>query len=107
MLLSYPLVHVLITNSDAFEAAGTFLQSNPEVTKVVGPVQQLSLAWFGGSMEVSGDTGSAQLTLDIRGSSGSTRAYVELEKKGAWDVTFARLLPISGAPVLLQDTTKR
>jgi len=107
MLLSYPLAHVMITNSDAFATAGAFVRSNPEVVKVVGPIQELSLAWLGGSMEVSGDSGSAQLTLEIRGASGSTRAYIELQKKGVWDVTFARLLPASGTPVLLHDTTAK
>ena len=107
MLLSYPVSHVVITNSDAFDTAGGFVRSNSEVIKAVGPVQELSLAWLGGSMQVSGDSGSAQVTLDIRGTSGSTQAYVELQKRGVWDITFARLLPARGAATVLHDSADK
>jgi len=100
-VVSYPLAHVLISNSDAFGAAEAFLRSNPDVSQAVGPVQDLSLSWLGGSLEVSGDTGSAQFTLNVRGATGSTRAYVELEKRGIWEITFAQLLPTNSTPTLL------
>jgi len=101
VVVGYPLAHVLISNSDAFGTAEDFLRVNPDVVRAVGPVQDLSLSWLGGSLRFSGDTGSAQFTLNVRGATGSTRAYVELEKRGIWEITFARLLPTNGTPVLL------
>jgi hypothetical protein len=100
-VVGYPLAHVFISNSDAFGAAEGFLRSNHDVVRVVGPVQDVSLSWLSESLEVSGDTGSAQFTVNVRGATDSTRVYVELEKRGIWEITFARLLPSNGTPVLL------
>lgn len=54
-------------------------------------------------MSTSGDSGNAKFTVNVEGAKGSTRVYVELRKRGAWEITYARMLPSSGEPVLLKD----
>jgi len=54
-------------------------------------------------MSMSGDSGSAKFTVNVEGIKDSTRVYVELRKRGAWEITYARMLPSSGEPILLKD----
>ena len=75
--------------------------------RVAGPVQDLSLSWLGMNMSVSGDSGRAELTIHIHGTTSSPRAYVELQKRGIWEIAHARLLPENQAPVLLRDVSRR
>ena len=51
--LSYPLAYNFVSNSDAFAVSSQFLRTNPEVIRVAGPVQDLSLSWSGMQMSVS------------------------------------------------------
>ena len=106
-LLSYPLGHLLMANSDAFTTAERFVQSNPEVLKIVGSAPKVSLSWLGGSLEISGDSGNAQLTLDVRGGAGSARVYTELEKRGLWELKFARLMPNDGAARVIHESPSK
>jgi len=104
--LAYPLGYFFVSRSDAFAVASQFLRTNDEVIRVAGQVQELSLSWKGKKMSVSGDSGRAEFTVNIRGSISSPRAYVELQKRGILEITFARLLPETGSPVLLKESTR-
>ena len=105
--LSYPLAYYFVSNSDAFAVSSQFLRTNPEVIRVAGPVQDLSLSWSGMQMSVSGGSGRAEFTINIHGASSSPRAYVELQKRGIWEIAYARLLPENQAPVLLKDSSRQ
>jgi hypothetical protein len=85
------LVHYFISNSDAFVTASSFVRGNPEVQRVAGTIQNTSLSWGGGEVEVSGDTGHAQFSVKVTGSLASPRVYVELAKRGTWEILNARL----------------
>jgi hypothetical protein len=106
-LLSYPLADVLMANSDAFETAERFLQSNAEVLKIVGATPKVSLTWLGGSLQISGDSGNAKFTLDVRGDTDSIRVYTELEKRGTWELKFARLMPNHGATLVIHESSSK
>ena len=99
-------VHYLIEKSEAFKVASAFLRGNPEVIRLAGPIRDTSLSWGGGSIEVSGGSGRASLTVNLLGSVASPQAYVELTKRGVWEVSFARLLPESAPAILLKDDGK-
>jgi hypothetical protein len=92
-----------MTRSDAFETASAYLRNHPEIVRSAGAVRETSLAWRGGSLRVSGDSGSANFSVNVEGEVASPRAYVELKKRGIWEVTFVRLIPEQGEPIVLKD----
>ena len=96
-------VHTIIERSEAFETASTYLRGNPEVVRSAGTIRKTSLSWRGGAVRVSGDDGSANFTVNVDGAVAAPRAYVELRKRGVWEVTFARLLPEKGEPIVLLE----
>jgi hypothetical protein len=98
-----PVVHLLMSKSDAFAAASAFLRGNSEVVRNMGPISDASLSWRGGSMSEGGDLGRAQFTVSLEGRDRGGRAYVELRKRGVWEVRFARLIPDSGSPIVLLE----
>jgi hypothetical protein len=100
-VIGTPAVYLLMSKSSAFAAASTFLRGNPEVVRQLGPIADASLSWRGGSMREGGDSGQAQFTVSLEGRDRGGRAYVELRKRGVWEVRFARLIPDSGAPIVL------
>ena len=103
MIFGTLLTHYLFSNSDGFKTASVFLRSHPEVMKATGPINDLSLSWMGGAMSMSGDNGKAHMTINITGTASSPQAYVELVKRGVWEVKFARLLPKNENSILLKE----
>jgi hypothetical protein len=101
--LFFLAVHTILERSDAFDIASTYLRGNSEVVQSAGIVRGTSLSWRGGAIRVSGDSGSAKFTVNVDGAVSAPRAYVELRKRGVWEVTFARLLPEKGEPVVLME----
>jgi hypothetical protein len=97
------VVHYSMSSSDAFAAASTFVRSNTEVQRVAGSIQDTSLSWGGGEVEVVGDAGHARLSVNVKGSLASPRVYVELAKRGVWEVSYARLLPETGESIVLRE----
>ncbi|HBH39268.1 MAG TPA: hypothetical protein DDX06_12915 [Curvibacter sp.] len=98
-----PTVHWLVGRSDAFASAEDFLRASPEVIRILGPISDLSLSWRGVSLREGGDSGSAEFTVNLKGQKTAGRAYVELRKRGVWEVQFVRLFPESGAPTVLLE----
>lgn len=97
------LVHGVISRSEAFGVASSFVRSHPVVEATLGKVVETSLSWGGGQMNMSGDSGNAKFTVNVEGAKDSTRVYVELRKRGVWEITYARMLPSGGESVLLKD----
>lgn len=102
--VAVPAAHWLIGKSDAFAVASAFLKTNSEVVRTLGQISDASLSWRGASMSGGGDRGRAQFTVVLEGQKRDGRAYVELRKRGIWEVQFARLLPESGEPMVLFET---
>jgi Cytochrome oxidase complex assembly protein 1 len=102
-LLGTFIGHYLVANTDGFKTASEFLRSHPEVIKATGSINDLSLSWMGGAMSMSGDNGKAHMTINITGTTSSPQAYVELVKRGVWEVKFARLLPKNENSILLKE----
>jgi hypothetical protein len=100
--LTLLVAHLSIANSDAFETASGFLRTHSTVQRLAGNVRATSLSWRGGALRFSGDSGSANFTVIVEGEVASLRSYVELKKRGIWEVTFVRLLPENGAPIELE-----
>jgi hypothetical protein len=96
-------VHYTISSSDAFAAASAFARNNSQVQRVAGQIQDTSLSWNGGEVEIVGDSGHAKFSVIVWGTIASPRVYVELNKRGIWEVTYARLLPESGESIVLQE----
>ena len=90
--LSIPAGWLMAKNSDAYAAAVNFVKSNPQAREKLGTVRDVSLAPFGYSVRYSGAHGEASFDLTVSGQKGSAMIYVELEKKGIWEVRLARLV---------------
>lgn len=101
LAIGYPVAWLLVRNSDAFAEANRFLQTHPAVKDYVGQIHSITLSPFIGEISVSGATGMAKLELNVSGEKQRAEIYIELEKKGIWEVRFARLLRQNDSPVQL------
>ncbi len=104
LLASYAVAPLLVKRSDAFAMANQFLKSSPLVQNNIGNVSDISLKPFGYSLQYSGARGNAHFEFKIKGTRASGSAYVELRKKGDWQIIFANLMiPRQTAIELLQE----
>jgi hypothetical protein len=103
VVIGTPAMYFLMSKSEAFAAAAVFLRGNPEVVRHLGPISDASLNWRGGSLKEGSDFGQAQFTVSLEGRERGGRAYVELRKRGVWEVRFARLIPDSGPEIVLLE----
>lgn len=112
LLLAAAFIGILFTiifgsfrASDVFKQAMARAQSNPEVVERLG--QPIQASWLTeGNLNVSGDTGKADLTIPISGPRGKGRIRAIAEKSdGVWH--FSELdVSIAGAsePINLMPT---
>ena len=74
-----------LKGSDAVKLAVSRLESNEEVVQLIG--KPMSIGMPMGNMEVSGPTGSANLSFAVEGPIGKGTAYVEAAKDlGQWKI---------------------
>jgi hypothetical protein len=90
--LSYPAAWLMARHSDAFAYAESFIRGDPQVAEVLGQVRQVGLSPFGYSVRYVGAQGDASFELSVQGEKESATAFVELQKRGVWEVKFARLV---------------
>jgi len=90
--LSYPVAWLMARHSDAFTSADSYIRGNRQVAEVLGPVRRVGLSPFGYSIRYVGAKGDASLELSVEGERKSATAYVELQKRGVWEVNLARLV---------------
>jgi hypothetical protein len=71
-------------HSDCYVQALAKTRANPEVGEKIG--EPITPGWFSsGSINLSGPSGNADITIPIRGSKGKGKIYVVAEKRaGAW-----------------------
>jgi hypothetical protein len=80
-----------IKSSDVYQQAIQELEANPEAVQALGTPVKAGL-WVGGSIQVSGPTGSADLSIPVSGPNGSGTLYVVARKSaGAWEFTTLQL----------------
>ena len=74
----------LIKNSDAAKLAIKTAESNPALAEQIG--QPMKIGWLvTGNIEVTPDTGSAELSIPVSGPKGSGTIYAEAHKHaGIW-----------------------
>jgi len=83
---------IMAYRSDAFAVAEQFIRRNDVLSANVGDVRRVSLAFFGYGIRYSGARGDAAFEIDVEGESGSGTVFIELEKRGVWEVTLARIV---------------
>ena len=88
---SYPLGGYIAKNSDAHAEAERFLRASATVSDRIGPVRGVSIEPFGAPLRLTNNAGDAQFKLDVQGSKGVAKAYIELERRGSWVVRVAQL----------------
>ena len=89
---SYPLAGYIARNSDAYVEAERFLRASSTVNDRIGSVRSVSIEPFGASLRFTTSTGDAQFNLDVEGSKRVAKAYVELQRRGSWQVHVAQLV---------------
>jgi hypothetical protein len=90
--VSYPAAWVMVQNSDAYELAESFVTTHPRVREAVGTVHRITLPPFGYALEYTGAQGEASFELSVQAERESATAYVELQRRGVWEVKLARLV---------------
>ena len=88
---SYPLGGYIARNSDAYAEAERFLRASAAVSDRIGPVRGVSIEPFGAPLRLTRNPSDAQFNLDLEGSRTVAKAYVEVERRGSWVVSVARL----------------
>ena len=90
--IAYPGAWWMVQQSDAYIDAETFIRNDHQVLEAIGAVRKVKLSPFGYSLEYSGANGDASFELSVEAERGSASAFIELQKRGVWEVKFARLI---------------
>ena len=86
------VLYVLGVTSEPYKLARHFICSNAVVTSNLGKNIDAGLAFWGYSITSAGAHGTADFEIGVKGSKGSGKAYVSMEKElGEWKVMQARL----------------
>lgn len=90
--VAYPGAWLMVQQSDAYVDAETFIRNDQQVVEAIGSVRKVTLSPFGYSLRYSGANGDASFELTVEAERESASAFVELQKRGVWEVKFARLI---------------
>jgi hypothetical protein len=102
-MLSYLVGYFVSANSDAFNAARTFIVKSSVVNSELGGNVDVRLAPFGYELEFAGSWGAATFGCNVKGSSGQGKVLVTLSKAGQeWRVETATLVS-KGKSVALSE----
>jgi hypothetical protein len=78
-------ISAMLKTSDAYQLSLKALEASPEVEAVIG--KPISAGFPMGSIEVSGSSGSANLSFSVSGPKGEGTVYLEATKDmGAWRI---------------------
>ena len=91
-VIAYPAAWVMVQQSDAYINAESFIRNDHQVLESIGAVRKVRLSPFGYSVKYSGANGDASFELSVEAERESATAFVELQKRGVWEVKFARLI---------------
>lgn len=90
--IAYPGAWLMVQQSDAFVDAETFIRHDHRVIEAIGTVRKVKLSPFGYSLEYSGANGNASFELSVDAERESATAFIELQKRGIWEIKSARLI---------------
>ncbi|WP_287806273.1 hypothetical protein [Diaphorobacter sp.] len=90
--IAYPGAWWMVQQSDAYIDAETFIRNDQRVLEAVGAIRKVKLSPFGYSLGYSGANGDASFELSVEAERDSAFAFIELQKRGVWEVKFARLI---------------
>ena len=102
LVIAYPAAWIGVQHTDAYLLAEAFIRNDAEVTRTIGAVERVTLPLFGTfSVEVSGGTGDAVFEMAVDADRGKASAFVDLRKRGVWEVTGARVVNPAGVATTL------
>ena len=90
--IAYPGAWWMVQQSDAYIDAETFIRNDQRVLEAIGAIRKVKLSPFGYSLRYSGANGDASFELSVEAERDSAFAFIELQKRGVWEVKFARLI---------------
>ena len=90
--IAYPGAWLMVQQSDAYIDAEAFIRNDHQVLETIGAVRKVKLSPFGYSLEYSGANGNASFELSVEAEREPATVYIELQKRGVWEVKFARLI---------------
>ena len=103
LVVTYPACWFGLQHTEAYQLAQSFIRTDAEVASLLGPVREVTLPLFASySFEVSGGTGSAVFEMAVDAEHSQARAFVDLRKRGVWEVTDARLVTPGGTSTRLE-----
>ena len=104
-----PLVFILMTNSDAFRLAASYIKSHQAISAALGPIQDVSFSYLGSnSLGFTSLEGGGDFELKVKGANQSGLVHVVLEKKFyAWQVTDATFYQVGKAPTILKKSQQK
>ena len=91
-VVSYPGSWLLVQQSDAYSDAEAFVRNDPRVVEALGAVRKVKLSPFGYSLNYSGASGNASFEMAVEAERESATAFIELQKRGIWEIKLARLI---------------
>lgn len=87
MVAMWSMTYFIISRSEAFAIAQSFLSSSPEVKRRIGVVQSSRLGFSRFHYQQAGDEGSARFNIVMTGSLGNANADLYLTRRdGSWRV---------------------
>ncbi|MDX9954851.1 MAG: cytochrome c oxidase assembly factor Coa1 family protein [Anaerolineae bacterium] len=88
----FAIVFGALRSSEPFKQAVAEVQSNPQAVRALG--EPVEVGWFvGGSINIQGDSGNADLTIPVSGSVDKGTLYVTAYKSGGiWRFTRMELV---------------
>ena len=77
----------ILRNHPSHLAAQEYIRANPEITAAIGEVEGFGFM-PGGSIHMSGGRGDADFAINVRGTHGNARVFIELQMRsgGDWEV---------------------
>jgi len=80
-------VFSVLRNHTSYHLATEYIRANPEIVAVIGEVEGFGFRQSG-SLSISSGRGDASYSIDVRGTDGNARVFIELQMRdgGDWEV---------------------
>ena len=91
LIASTVVAYWAVQQTESYKIAEAYVTEMREVDRLGHPIA-IRLRFFGYSMEVSGSSGTAEFSFDVKGDGHNAVAHVRLKKDlGQWSVVGAKL----------------
>jgi hypothetical protein len=100
--LLWAVGYILGTQSESYKFGVKFIDNNPKIINIIGPLKSKRLGFFGYSFRYRGPHGYAEYKIIVKGEKGNGAVYLNLEKPvGVWEVVKGNLILNSGESIPL------